>query len=150
MKCSKAHKLISLYIDGELPERDVKTLEDHMKACHMCRAEFEEGKELHNLFANVDGFKAPYGFHTRVMANISSGKAIRGSGIPVFVRLAEALVVIVVIALGALSGSLVITGYPTDKARDIMASLSLDVFDPAPPDSLGGAYLAMTEVRDEK
>jgi hypothetical protein len=84
------------------------------------------------------------------MANISSGKAIRGSGIPVFVRLAEALVVIVVIALGALSGSLVITGYPTDKARDIMASLSLDVFDPAPPDSLGGAYLAMTEVRDEK
>ncbi len=42
MKCSKAHKLISPYIDGELSERDMKTLEDHMKVCHKCRTEFEE------------------------------------------------------------------------------------------------------------
>jgi anti-sigma factor RsiW len=39
MKCSKAHKLISPYIDSELPERDMRSLEDHMKACKMCRAE---------------------------------------------------------------------------------------------------------------
>ena len=55
-----------------------------------------------------------------------------------------------VIALGVLSGSLLIKDYMPDKARQVMASLSLDVFDSAPPDSLGGAYLAMTEVRDEK
>jgi anti-sigma factor RsiW len=150
MKCSKTHKLISPYIDGELPERDMRRLEDHLKACHMCRAEFGKSKELHNLFANAAKFKAPYGFHTRVMANISSGKARGISEIPVFARLAEAVVIIAIIAMGVFSGSLVIKGHPPDKARDIMASLSLDVFDPAPPDSLGGAYLAMTEVRDEK
>jgi anti-sigma factor RsiW len=150
MECSKAHKLISPYIDGELQERNMKTLEDHMKICDKCRAEFEEGKELHNLFANADKFKAPYGFHTRVMANISSGKIRGSSRIPVFVRLAEGFVIIVVIALGVLSGSLLTKGYMPDKARDVMASLSLDVFDSAPPGSLGGVYLAMTEVRDEK
>lgn len=150
MKCSKAHKLISPYIDGELPERDMKNLEGHMKVCHKCRAEFEEGKEMHNLFAKADKCKAPYGFHSRVMANISSGKTRRILRIPVFARFAEAVVVIVVIAFGILSGSLSIKDHMPDKARDIMVSLSLDVFDPAPPGSLGGVYLAMTEVNDEK
>ena len=102
MKCSKAHKLISPYIDGELMERDIKTLEDHMKVCHRCRAEFEEGKELRNLFANADKYKASYGFHTRVMANISSGKIRESSGIPVLARLSEAVLVIVVIAIASL------------------------------------------------
>jgi anti-sigma factor RsiW len=150
MNCSKAHKLISPYIDGQLTELEMRTLDDHMNVCHMCRAELGEGKELHNLFANADNFNAPYGFRTRVMANITSGK-IRGfSRFPVFVRLAEAVVVVVVIAFGMLSGSLMIKGYPQDKARDAIAWLSLDVFDSAPPDSLGGVYLAMTEVRNEK
>ena len=150
MKCSKVHKLISPYIDGELIERDMKALEDHMKVCGKCRKEFEEGKELHNLVASTDKFKAPYGFHTRVMTNISSGKIRGSSGIPVLVRLAEAVVVIVVIALGVLSGSSLTKGYMPDKAREVMASLSLDVFDSAPPGSLGGVYLAMTEVKNEK
>jgi len=150
MKCSKAHKLISLYIDGELSEQDMKTLEDHMNICHKCQTEFEESKELHNLFINVDGFKAPYGFHTKVMANITSGKIRRSSLIPVFVRIAEAVAIIVVIVFGIFSGSLVIKGYPIDKAKDVMASLSLDIFDSAPPGSLGGVYLAMTEERHEK
>lgn len=150
MKCSKAHKLISPYVDGELAERDIESLEDHLKVCHKCRTEFEEGRVLHHLFANSDKFKAPYGFHTRVMANISSGKIRGSSKIPFFVRFAEGFVIIVVIALGILSGSFLTKGYMPDKARDIMASLSLDVFDPAPPGSLGGVYLAMTEVRNDK
>lgn len=150
MKCSKAHKLISPYIDGELTEPDTKTLEDHMKVCHKCRTEFEEEKELYNLFANVDGFKAPYGFHTRVMANISSGKTRGTPGIKLFAGFAEGVLIIAVMAFGILSGSLFIRGSLPDKAGEVIASLSLDVFDPAPPGSLAGAYLAMTEVRDEK
>lgn len=150
MKCSKAHKLISPYIDGELPEQDMQRLEAHINVCLKCRTEFEKEKELHNLFANVDGFKAPYGFHTRVMANINSGKTKEISGIRIFAGLAEAVVILAIIAIGLLSGSQAIKGYPPDNTRAVMASLSLDVFDPAPADSLGGVYLAMTEVRNEK
>lgn len=150
MKCSKAHKLISPYIDGELPKWDTRRLEDHIKVCHKCRAEFEEGKELHNLSANMAGFKAPYGFHKRVMANISSGKAREISGIPVFARIAEAFVIVAIVAIGVFSGSFLIKGSMPDKASGVMSSLSLDIFDSAPPGSLGGVYLAMTEVGDEK
>ena len=133
MNCSKAHRLISPYIDGELPERDTRRLEDHMKICHKCLEKFEKGKALHNLFADADKFKAPYGFHTRVMANISVGNIRVNSRVPFFVRLAEAGFIILVIAFGIFSGSLAIKGYPKDKAKDVIASLSLDVFDAAPP-----------------
>ncbi|MEW6108038.1 MAG: zf-HC2 domain-containing protein [Nitrospirota bacterium] len=150
MRCSKAHKLISPYIDGELPEREVSELEGHMKVCDKCRAEFEEGNDLHNLFANMAVFKAPYGFHKRLMANISSGKTREISGIPVFVRFAEAFVIIAIIVIGVVSGSFLIQGFIPDKTKEVMASLSLDVFDSAPPDSLGGVYLAMTEERNEE
>jgi anti-sigma factor RsiW len=150
MKCSKAHKLISPYIDGELPQREMKTLDDHMRVCPKCRKEFQEGKELKKFLANADRSKAPYGFHARVMANISSGKARGISGIPVLVWFAEAVLIVAIIATGVFSGSVLLKGYMPDKAREVMASLSLDVFDSAPPDSLGGVYLAMTEPRNEK
>lgn len=150
MKCSKAHKLISPYIDGELPESDIKTLEDHIKVCLNCRAELEEGKQLHDLFSQTDMYKAPYGFHTRVMANLGSGNTEESPRVPVLARFAEALTIIMVITFGILSGSLLIKGNQPDKAKDVIASLSLDVFDSAPPGSLGGVYLALTEVRNEK
>jgi anti-sigma factor RsiW len=150
MKCSKAHKLISLHIDGELPEEDIETLEEHMKACHKCRKEFEEGKALHNVFASVDRFKAPYGFHAKVIANVNASKTVRIFRVPIPVRLAEAVMVLVVIAAGIMSGTLLIKGIMPEQAGDVAVSLHLDVFDSAPPDSLSGAYFAMTEVRDEK
>lgn len=150
MNCSKTHKLISSYIDSELKARDREAFEAHIKSCRACSIAVEETRNQHNLFSYAKQFNAPYAFSTRVMANISSGKAREISGIPVFARFAEAVAIIVVIVFGILSGSLVIKGYPTDKARDVIASLSLDVFDSAPPGSLGGVYLAMTEVRNEK
>jgi hypothetical protein len=58
--------------------------------------------------------------------------------------------VVAIIAAGIFSGSLLINADVTGKARGIASSLALDVFESAPPGSLGGAYLAMTEARDEK
>ncbi|MBI5103263.1 MAG: zf-HC2 domain-containing protein [Nitrospirae bacterium] len=150
MKCSKAHKLISPYIDSELPESEMNALEGHIKDCFKCRKELEEGRELQNLLSMADIHKAPYGFNTRVMANLSPEKADKSSRFAVLAGLAEATAVIMVIAFGILSGSLVIKGAQPDRATDVIASLSLDVFDSAPPGSLGGVYLAMTEVRNEK
>jgi hypothetical protein len=36
------------------------------------------------------------------------------------------------------------------KTKETPVSLSLDIFAPAPPDSVGGVYLAMTEAENEK
>ena len=150
MKCSKAHKHITLSIDGELPERDMKTLEDHMKACNTCRAELEESKGLHNLFANADRFKAPYGFHAKIMANVNTARTGRLLQVPIRVRLAEAAMVLVLVAAGIMSGAFLVKGLMPGQAGDVVASLHLDVFGAAPPGTLGGAYLAMTEAGNEK
>jgi len=150
MKCSKVHKLISPYIDGELPERYMKPLEDHMKVCFNCRTEFEESKELLHLFAHGEKFKAPYGFSTRVIANITSEKAKGFSWIPMVTRSAEVLVLLVIIFTGIISGTFLSDRLMAEKKTLIRSSFFLDIFEPTPPDSLGGVYLAMTEVKNEK
>ncbi len=151
MKCSKARKLISPYIDGELTEDDKREFEDHIRACESCRAELEANQEVHQLFVNSENFTAPFGFHSRVMANVSTAKPGWSPRIPIRVRLAEAAMVLLLIAVGIASGSFLVKGLlPEGTGNGMMASLHLDVFNSAPPGTLGGAYLAMTEVNHEK
>lgn len=151
MNCSKTQKFISPYIDGELSEGTKRNLESHIKDCEKCRTEMKAMQELHQLFVSTEKFKAPHGFHTRVMANVNTAKGTGWlSGISIPVRLAEAVMVLVLIAVGILSGSLLGKGLAPAKVGNEMAALHLDVFNSAPPGTLGGAYLAMTEERNEK
>ncbi len=151
MKCSNARKLISPYIDGELSAGAKKDIEDHMRACESCRSEMKETQELHQLFVTTDKFKAPYGLRERIMANVNTaGRTDWSPRIPIPVRLAEAAMVLVLIAVGIMSGRLMVKGLMPEKAGSEMASLHLDLFQSTPPGTLGGAYLAMTEERNEK
>jgi len=150
MNCLKTHKLISPYIDGELKVRDKEAFESHIKSCRACDIAVEEARFQHNLFARAEEFKAPYGFSARVMANIASEKAKGFSWTPLITRFAEVIVLIVMIFTGIISGSFLSDRLVNEKNTLIMSSFYLDIFDPTPPDSLGGVYLAMTEVRDEK
>ena len=150
MKCSKAHKLISPYIDSELSEKERKSVENHLNVCPRCRAEFEEMRGSGYLLPNTEKFKAPYGFSTRVMANIASEKAKGFSWTPMFARFAEVVVLLVMIFTGIISGSFLSDRLVNEKKALIMSSFYLDIFDPTPPDSLGGVYLAMSEVKNEK
>ncbi len=150
MKCSRVHELISSHIDGEMPERDTKTLKDHLQVCDKCRAEFEAGRELHNLFAHSEAFKAPYGFRARVMADVDTARSGGFLRVPLPARIAEAVMVLFLIAAGIVSGNFLARGLMPVQTGDAVASLHLDLFESAPPGTLGGAYLAMTEVRNEK
>jgi len=150
MNCLKTHKLISPYIDGELKVTDRKAFESHMKSCRACSIAVENARNQHNLFAYAKQFKAPYGFSTRVMADIASEKTT-GFSLPLLLtRFAEVVVLFVIIFSGIISGGFLAGNLMPEKLSSVTSSLSLDVFDPAPPDSLGGVYLSMTEVRDEK
>lgn len=150
MKCSKAHELISPYIDGELSEGRKKGLEDHLNACKKCRMEVEGFQGLRDLFVNTEKYEAPYGFHAKVMANVNTTKTGRLFWVPIPVRLAEAVMVLALVAAGIMSGTLLVKGLMPEQARDAVASLHLDLFESAPPGTLAGAYLAMTEVRNDK
>jgi hypothetical protein len=75
---------------------------------------------------------------------------VRGGLVPFFIRFAEAAVLLVVITVGIFAGKVMTNSFPTARTMNIASSFSLDLFDATPPGSLGGAYLAMTEVRNEK
>jgi predicted anti-sigma-YlaC factor YlaD len=150
MKCSKAKNLISPYIDGELCGSDRVKLEEHIKVCESCLSMMKEMQGLHQVFVSTKKYEAPYGFHTRVMANVKTATPARYPRIPIPVRFAEGAVILLLIAVGIMSGSLLTRGHTPEKADYEIASLHLDVFDSAPPGTLGSAYLAMTEGRNEK
>ncbi len=150
MKCSKARKLKSPYSDGELTEGDKRSYENHIKVCESCRTEMEDVQGLRQLFVNMEKFETPFGFHSRVVANVSTEKPGWSPRIPIPVRLAEAVMVLLLIAAGIVSGTFMVKGFMPEKVGNEMASLHLDMFQSAPPGTLGGAYLAMMEVRNEK
>jgi anti-sigma factor RsiW len=150
MKCLKSKKIISSYIDGELSMDEKVLLESHMNECSSCSRELEEMKSLHELFVNAEKFNAPYGFDTRVMANVNHCGPRGSSLIPLFVRVAEMIVVIVIIITGIISGSFMMISLMPQRAENITSSFSIEIFDAVPPDSVGGIYLSMMEVRNEK
>jgi anti-sigma factor RsiW len=149
MSCPKT-KLISAYLDKELRLGEKADLEAHVQGCASCSHTLEDMRLLRTAFANVERHPAPYGFATRVMARTAELEKKKAPWfVPFFVRFAEAGILLVVITMGILAGKVMTNGSST-TTTNIASSLSLDMFDATPPGSLGNAYLAMTEVRNEK
>jgi len=150
MKCPKTEH-ISAYLDGELEEKDRASLQSHLPNCTRCAQTVEEMRSLRASFAQVERHPAPYGFATRVIARTADLEKKRAPWLaPFFVRFAEAAFLLVVITVGILAGKVMTNSSSLANTTSIASSLSLDVFEATPPGSLGGAYLAMTEVGNEK
>ena len=150
MRCLKAHKLLSPYMDGELHPAKREALESHLKECDGCRAEFESLQKLQALFGHTEKYSAPYGFATRVTAAAGARSKGRAALAPWFVKLAEAALFALIISAGVLSGDFLSGRLMPEKTASLTSSLSLEIFDPAPPESLGGVYLAMMEESHER
>jgi anti-sigma factor RsiW len=149
MRCSKT-KLISVYFDGELSAEDEDILELHIRGCRDCAGDLEELQKIHELFADAEAFKAPYGFSTRVLTNIRAKETGSFGGfVHILAKSAEGFAVLVLIVVGIILGSFLSKPFAPERGN-VVASLSLDVFEPVPPDSVGGVYLAMTEAKNEK
>ena len=150
MSCPKT-KLISAYLDAELQGSDKAALETHLQDCVQCETALKDMRSLRSAFANRSRYQAPYGFATRVMARTAELEKEKAPWhVPFYVRFAEAAVLLVVITVGILAGKVMTNNPSAAPTTNITSSLSLDMFDATPPGSLGGAYLAMTEVRNEK
>ena len=149
MRCSKRN-LISPYIDGELNKDKRNLLESHFNGCRECARELEEFQKIHMLLAGAETFEVPHGFSTRVLANIRAKEKRRSADfVHIFRTLTEGFAVLVLIVVGIILGSFLSKTFAPEKGN-VVVSLSLDIFAPAPPDSVGGVYLAMTEAENEK
>ncbi len=150
MRCSKT-KLASPYIDNELSEKDKRHFEAHLPACPECVSRVEAYQKNRVLFSYAERYQAPYGFTTRVMARAAAReKENFARFFPIITRFAEVAVVLIMISVGVLAGRFVMNSVMNQRMGNIVSAFSLDLFEPAPPDSVGGAYLAMTEASHEK
>jgi anti-sigma factor RsiW len=150
MRCAKIKRSISSYIDGELSKNERNLFETHIRDCEACGKELEAMRAVHTLFAQTEQFKAPYGFATRVMANLAGQRSKKRLFIPLFAKFGEALLIAAVVILGIASGAILVKDVEPQNGQDVASIFSLDAFDAASRDSVGSAYLAMMEGNHEK
>jgi anti-sigma factor RsiW len=150
MSCSKS-KHVSAYLDKEMGAGEKAAFDTHLHGCSVCAQALEEMRSLRGAFAKAERHPAPYGFAARVIARTAALDRKKSPWfVPLFMRFAEAAVLLIIITVGILAGKVMTNSSPAANTTNIASSLSLDLFDAAPPGSLGGAYLAMTEVKNEK
>jgi anti-sigma factor RsiW len=155
MKCRHARKMISQYVDDELTPDERRDFDSHIQSCASCRNELEETLGLHELFASAEKFPAPYGFATRVLANLDEKERSREGRIfgfrPFFLRTAQVAFAIIVMTVGVISGNLLLPE-STDHIgqRAVQETFSLDLFQATPPGSIGGVYDTLMRPSNEK
>jgi predicted anti-sigma-YlaC factor YlaD len=154
MKCRHVRKMISQYMDDELSLDEKKAFDSHIQRCASCREGLEETRSLHRLFASAQRFPAPYGFTTRVLANLEEKEELPLRGLlsfrPFFLRAAQVAFALVVMAVGMISGNLLLAKRADHIGQTaVQETFSLDLFQAAPPDSIGGIYNTLMRPRHE-
>jgi anti-sigma factor RsiW len=147
--------MISQYVDGELIPEKKRDFDTHIDNCSYCRKALEETRALHGLFASAERFPAPYGFVTRVLANLEGeeGLLLRDRLFirPYFRRAAQVALALVVMTFGVISGNLFLAQRTEPIGQtDVQETFSLDLFQATPPDSIGGIYVTLMRSRHEK
>ncbi|MGC1401424.1 MAG: zf-HC2 domain-containing protein [Thermodesulfobacteriota bacterium] len=155
MRCAEIRKLISLYIDDRLSPDEKEALSSHTRNCSGCQEALEEARAVHELFASAERFSAPYGFTTRVLANLETESLSPWWAIftrrPLILRVMELGFALIVVVSGLHFGNLLVPErVPPQRPMSVQESFSLDLFQATPPDSISGAYVALAEASHEK
>ena len=157
MKCSQIRKMISRYVDDDLGPEEERLFQFHVQDCSGCKHELEETQAIHSLFASAERFQAPYGFTTRVMANLEAKETSWLRQLftlrPFFLRTVEVAFGLIIMIIGVVSGNLLVVDRTSGRQAvqaTVQASFSLDLFQATPPDSVGGAYVRLMGAGDER
>jgi anti-sigma factor RsiW len=154
MKCPVVKNMFSEYIDDELPQDRKEAVNLHLRECEACRNKLDEFLAVHGLFASAEHFSAPYGFSTRVIANLEDGKESVWRKMffrPVFLRAIEVTFALIILIVGLISGNLLTARKPPAlTSAEVRQSFALDLFEATPTGSIGGVYASMTEVGNER
>lgn len=157
MRCSQIRKIISPYVDDELTADEKKIFTSHIRECPACKEELEEMQTVHHLFASVERFEAPLGFATRVMARPEETEETGLSLLrrlfvvrPLFLRTVEIAFAFVIMLIGMLSGNILVADRTPGTHATIQETFSLDLFEAAPPDSIGGVYMKLAGTTYER
>jgi predicted anti-sigma-YlaC factor YlaD len=154
MECQVVRDMLSEYIDDELIQEQKGRIDLHLRDCEACRKELEELLIVHRLFTDAESFTAPYGFSTRVMANLEETKESIWSGFfarPILFRAIGTAFALIIVIIGLISGNILTARKPPSlTSAEVTQSFALNAFEATPSGSIGGLYVSMTGVRNEK
>ena len=138
MRCAKAKKLLSLYVDGGLREGHQSAVQEHLHGCAGCRAELEGLQEALRVLHRLPDLKPPVQFRRAVINGVRQAaydaQAGRRQRVPVFSRprLAYAAAAVVLVVLGIVIGRMSTTSVPTPVPAPRVAN-AVDRTPEAPP-----------------
>jgi anti-sigma factor RsiW len=76
MKCEEVHRLLDIYLDGELDFTQRLEVEQHLAGCPSCRSLIEEHREFRTFFvANVGTYESPPRLEAKVRAALRQEQA---------------------------------------------------------------------------
>jgi len=74
-QCQEALDKLFEYIDGELPDSDLKRIGEHLKDCPPCEAEHQINEKIRLLVSQAHGDKAPHQLRERVLSTLQAARA---------------------------------------------------------------------------
>lgn len=159
MKCGMIRKQLDAYIDGQLPLSERETVEEHLRACSVCRELVQQSSRLSELLTSVPVSEIPndlaFRIHTMVQNRHRSGiwsqRAVilgawwREASIPM--RAAASFMLVFALTVGTLM-SWRITQHTLPPADSVL-DYGLNSFAGAPDGSLEQAYLTLLDSSTE-
>jgi anti-sigma factor RsiW len=157
MRCRSILRRLNAYSDGELPERERLSVEEHLASCGSCRARLEEIREtVAMLRGNLPVPPVPDELFARITAKAETASRREVSdgrfpsrliaGFSTRMRIAACAAAIMGFAAGlSLDG-----GWTSVREIGIEpegSTFGLEWFEPAPPGSLVSIYEALTAPR---
>jgi len=71
MSCNEICDKLSLYIDNELSDEEMRQMEEHLKSCENCQKELEEYKDLISILNSLPDEEPPEGYCERLHEKLS-------------------------------------------------------------------------------
>jgi anti-sigma factor RsiW len=168
MNCKEILSRLHAYVDGEVPVRLMRKMDEHLDACPSCRSQVARMRQVDDMVDSLAVPPLPEGFSARVMAE-ARRRALPAPGtgpllgidwmplrwfadLTVPMRLAACAMVLLACLLGMfMSRDLSLSGSPWTTVADAENLDGFEWFSPTPPTSLGSAYLtlALTTPEDQ-
>lgn len=74
MKCNEALEQMNALLDGELSEKDIQTIEEHLASCESCTVAYEEYKAIMSAMEEMPMLALPIGFEDELHFKLMQAK----------------------------------------------------------------------------